>query len=78
MSGRASRAEGVLRTLFVVGERDGVDVAVAQFDRWLAEVVRAAKYEAWQEGHTHCFHVGDPNQDERNPYRKEGNDEHES
>ena len=34
------------------------------------EGLRAIAEKAWDEGHTHCFHVEDPKNAERNPYRK--------
>lgn len=39
------------------------DLVAAQRPEW---EVRA---EAWDEGHNHCFHVEDPRNRERNPYR---------
>lgn len=55
----------------------------AQFDRWLAEVVRAAKYEAWAHGVRHTVAMGvkahsiDGFLAEANPHRKEATDERE-
>lgn len=36
----------------------------------MAEFIRAAKEQAWEEGHNHCFHVENPHNKERNPYTK--------
>lgn len=32
---------------------------------------RAELFRAWEEGHGHCFHVENPNNRERNPYKPE-------
>lgn len=46
----------------------GEDSRAVWFDRWLEQV----KAEAWDEGHTHCFHVENPhNPVKGNPYREE-------
>ncbi|MCU6481929.1 hypothetical protein [Arthrobacter sp. A2-55] len=42
------------------------DAAKAEFDAAL----ESAKADAWDEGHTHCFHVENPRNKQRNPYRK--------
>jgi hypothetical protein len=46
--------------------------AEAEFDRWLAEVERAAAEKAWSEGHAQAMaNVAWPGQRKSNPYRKE-------
>ena len=64
--------------------RDGVPESIwAEADALLApggpvRLADATPEQGWEEGHTHCFHVEDPNSRERNPYdgftRKEQNE----
>lgn len=49
----------------------GDDQCMKDRDFLLAELRKAheALARAWDEGHSHCFHVEDPANSERNPYR---------
>lgn len=84
MSNERTPTTDEVRGGWIVGEtRDGhgvdhddlVPAVAAEFDRWLAETVRAARAEAWDacvsEGEA-CGHIGAHDASEleaRNPYR---------
>jgi hypothetical protein len=54
-----------------VSEEIDADETVEMVKRWLAEHDREVARKAWKEGHTHCFHVENPNNPIKgNPYEE--------
>lgn len=62
---------GVVRTDYIRTQFTDVDKAGEEFDRWLVEVIREAKEEAWEEG-MYAGKADDYFGNPDNPYRQEG------